>query len=619
MLLYIGLSGTTLYVAFVSSLAGLVLQGLGLIVSRTNWIVYIGCLLTGLTGSIVLALHWNALYTGLAVYAGLFLGLSMYIVGVGFTKPIKATQGESKDCGNTEWKRQQLLLVAAMSGVMCHWSETAFLFPTAATRLIFCLCAGIILVVSSKRLESVEAQPSVTPLKSSAAKKKKGGAASLKIAEDNLNNETLADQSLMTMLWPAVCIITLFAYEIFGPLHFRDPHFEFYAASLIWSVWILVGVFCVAIFGCARSWKYVLSRLGLLGLCSAFITLVLIGVSGPEKQDVVLVELRWNVIAVFLLAGTLFFAGVLYHWQSRKSVDQPFSVRQAWPIYLIPFFTAIVIYFGWSGNAVKADMYKKLSNAHFETYKRSATLNAAQQQPLSQEQIAVFDKTLALARLAVETNPHGEQHWTDLAELLTVRATWPAELALKKEYYNKAEEALNRASKLNPYSIRTIDRQANFYWIKYKFYPDENDRENALFKADVLATRILEFAPTLTIMNTQAAEILATAGDIYFAAGKYEKAEIAYTKLLSIDTKKPQSLFWLGTTLHKLKRFEEAETYLLKANELSPSDWKISVNLTVLYKDWNNIPKALKTAQDALLTAPPEKRLELEMFIKNSR
>lgn len=95
-------------------------------------------------------------------------------------------------------------------------------------------------------------------------------------------------------------------------------------------------------------------------------------------------------------------------------------------------------------------------------------------------------------------------------------------------------------------------------------------------------------------------DLKADIADRYLNAGRYQEAFNLLDDALRDD---PNALFLynrIGIVLRKMKDFETAEKYYLKAMTITDSDEYLLFNMGRLYYDWKKWPKMAKAAERAL-------------------
>lgn len=93
--------------------------------------------------------------------------------------------------------------------------------------------------------------------------------------------------------------------------------------------------------------------------------------------------------------------------------------------------------------------------------------------------------------------------------------------------------------------------------------------------------------------------------------GEYDRAEKGFRALLKVDPRDKSTRFGLATALVELERYPEAVQIFEQIIEEYPNDYFAKNNLAWLYATAENVnyrdgEKAVKLAQDALITAPAD-------------
>lgn len=98
--------------------------------------------------------------------------------------------------------------------------------------------------------------------------------------------------------------------------------------------------------------------------------------------------------------------------------------------------------------------------------------------------------------------------------------------------------------------------------------------------------------------------LLGQIGELYLKAGCYEEAIIYLENALEMSPELAHLYNQIGMALRKVKKFETAEKYYLKASSYLGRDPNLFFNLGRLYIDWQKWDKAIKVADAALLIEP---------------
>lgn len=104
--------------------------------------------------------------------------------------------------------------------------------------------------------------------------------------------------------------------------------------------------------------------------------------------------------------------------------------------------------------------------------------------------------------------------------------------------------------------------------------------------------------------NKDDSALLGSIGELLIQAGLYEEAIEYLESALNMNPGLAHLYNQIGMALRKLKRFETAEKYYLKASHYLGRDPNLFFNLGRLYMDWGNWEKALKAADAAVILEP---------------
>ena len=101
----------------------------------------------------------------------------------------------------------------------------------------------------------------------------------------------------------------------------------------------------------------------------------------------------------------------------------------------------------------------------------------------------------------------------------------------------------------------------------------------------------------------------------YQGKGEFDKSLKIMDEAIKLNANNPYFLNNLGTTLHKLERYDEAEMYFLKGLEIAPNYINILNNLANLKKDLNHTDEAIEYYKKSLIVN--ENILETNLNIAN--
>lgn len=93
-------------------------------------------------------------------------------------------------------------------------------------------------------------------------------------------------------------------------------------------------------------------------------------------------------------------------------------------------------------------------------------------------------------------------------------------------------------------------------------------------------------------------------GELLLNAKQYDEAIIYLESALEMSPELAHLYNQIGMALRKVKKFETAEKYYLKASNYLGRDPNLFFNLGRLYMDWGNWDKALKSAEAAIMLEP---------------
>jgi hypothetical protein len=95
-------------------------------------------------------------------------------------------------------------------------------------------------------------------------------------------------------------------------------------------------------------------------------------------------------------------------------------------------------------------------------------------------------------------------------------------------------------------------------------------------------------------------------GNKYLQDGKYEEAELAFSKVIKIDKKSIVARIGLGKALLHSEKFDEAKAIFIEAVNLNPKDKNIYLNIEKIYSEFKRFDDAIGIIKLALKTLPDE-------------
>ena len=187
----------------------------------------------------------------------------------------------------------------------------------------------------------------------------------------------------------------------------------------------------------------------------------------------------------------------------------------------------------------------------------------------------VFDHNIAHIEAMIASKQYDEAV-SECRRLLKIDEANPQlryEIALAEYYrgrYNLAEFVVKEALELVPDDVDSL-----FLLSKIHAHLSQTDATYATTLASEY-DRVLELQPNHV-------EALWRRGILYYQANDYTNAEASFRKMISIAPNIYQGYVNLGNVLKTLNRGPEAESYLKKADELSPDNPEIAFAFGTLY------------------------------------
>ena len=585
-------------------------------------------------------------FFGVALPAGMMVGLFAYLIGTALWGEVQPVEHPFRP-----------LLIGLLAAIIAHFIEIHFGIAIAATRTLFWVYAGMLVVVGHFVVQRPSLVPEVaagsTPAsgRSRSGRRSRGG----KGVRSRSHSTTLAASSdamffssLLGFAGVASLVLMTIAYD-----YVTNPARESGALSILWHALTAKWE--------SNRWVTAPGILWLWGLTWLFATVLgvarvmdqsggEVGEVSPRSRD------RWirgmlvcgvGSLLVFLLFAlvlaarlvpppsgmtleavtqrlanhiTVFYVGVLGWMFSVAAGLTAFEARTErwwsgrWQVLLAPALAVLAFLFlvQTNLNEVRADILYKQA---WLGYHQPRRYDAA---------IAVYKQTLRL-------RPDQDYYYLFLGKAYLEQAQSVANTGEREQLLEQARRTLERARELNPLNPDHTANLARLYQTWGRMERDPAKRKEVLEKALEYHQQAVRLAPnaahlynewamTLDLLGRydEALEKLEYSrsldakfadtpffmGEVYRHAGEIEPAIEAYKQVLELDPKRVDAYRGLALIYAYQGRIEEAITANQRVLELAPRDPGAYQNLAVLYEQQNRLDEALQAAQKAVELAP---------------
>ncbi len=145
--------------------------------------------------------------------------------------------------------------------------------------------------------------------------------------------------------------------------------------------------------------------------------------------------------------------------------------------------------------------------------------------------------------------------------------------------------------------------------------PDNPDFLNEVTIAQTFSSQKYQGPERIIFELKESLQAYLSEGQTYLNAEDFERAEVAYAKVLELNPDIIQAHSALGYIYARQGKLQEAVEENRKVLELAPDNYAGHKNLAILYKQLGRIDDALAEAQIALRLAPEKDKASLEAFI----
>lgn len=538
-----GLVGLAVYLFLFGSVFYYGLKGLNLIAGPGQRKLFIALSVGGVVcGALIPRLFMgNWILAGVGVSLALVAALAIYVVIFCFC------QGQERGAGGED----RILLIALLSAMVAHFIELTFGIGVAATRIYFCIYAGLLAAIASHPPQATSSRALATGVVPTEPAGEGGKVRGL--IGSISRNPSLASYSLLAGL-------------ILGTMGFEFVLIEGFDLgaknfSVLWFftiVWLLGGLIIVikatsveSSGGAIRSiLLYLLLSLGCFVLFLVFRALSLLG--GADGAKTLMGYYLWLFLAMAALAWILSRGrlGSLPLWRGMRGL-----------IYA-PLLVGIAGFILTSNlNLIRGDVY-------FHRGQKAAKAGRWE------EALAFYGRALSLA-------PNEVVYYRGMGQVYFERARIAENTHQREALLEECVRVTERAKELDPLNTLSFLNLARVYipWGQTTANP---------------AKRLERFDKALECYH-QAAALSPSQSHIFKEMGL-------------VHLQKGEAYLRMG-------RLKEALRENLRAAELAPDDFLIHQNMAIIYGQLGRMDEAIAEAEMARDLAPEEKRPEIENLI----
>ena len=647
-----GIIGFLAYLALFFSIFYFSLKWLGLIADKfSRYLFFILGISGAALGVIIPWLLGVPEFLGVGLPLGFIIGILIYITYAAFRGSDEITTLE----------RRHLLIIAIFATLVAHFVEIHFGIAIVSTRTTFFILAAALAVLGTGQL-SFQAQAESTPIRTPAphpAERRKGKGKG-KGRRDRRSSSVKTGQQTSLPFWRrllpfamllGIMLLVMDWDYISGQVVSTSPLTIFFKAWLVHlshgAVVSGPGVITLVVFtlvvgivlAVGETWRSDLAggsdvvkgvlialalSVGVWTLAGLIIAarLTQLPSNTPAMQQAARVA---NNITTFYIL--IFLAGVglmlILAWNDRRRVAQwayrPWlSGLAAAAIFALALFITVNV----NLNLVRADIYFKIGQGadsrgdwktalafyakaselapkedYYLLFRGRAILESARQSQDANSRSALFDRAEQILLLARKLNPLNTDHSANLARFYGTKSSYLTDPNERREALEKASENYRIATSLSPHAAHLQNEWGSIY---AQLGEMDKARERFLHS--------LELDPGYADTYLRLAQL-------ELEEENWEAAYEAYRKAAELNPKDPRGYSGMAYALAKMGRTEEAIEANQKVLQLRPQDLSALQNLALLYRELGDEEEALRYARRALEAAPESQKPAIQALI----
>ncbi len=644
-----GILGFLAYLALFFSIFYFSLKWLGLIADKfSRYLFFILGVSGAALGVLIPWLLGVPEFLGVGMPLGFILGILIYITYAAFRG--------SEEISSLE--RRHLLIIAIFATLVAHFVEIHFGIAIVSTRTTFFILAAALVALGSKQVTFAPhpQNPTPAPQMSRVIGKRKG---KNKHRRDRRSSSLKKEPRERIPFWRfllpfamllGIVLIVLDWNYISGQLvnenalalftkswffHLSNGEMITGSGSITLVLFtVIVGI--VMAFG--ETWQPTLStnealRALLIGLGLAlgvWLTAGLIiaarltqmhGEASALQQAAHLANNFIVFIALILLSGLALTAILL--WNDPRPVGK--WAHQPWlsgAAAVVTLALALYMTGNVNVNLVRGDIYFKIgqgadaqgdwTNAltfyekaselapaedYYLLFRGRAMLEKARQAKEVNAQKKLWDRAEQILLLARKLNPLNTDHSANLARFYATMAGYLTDPAEKRIALNKAAENYRIATKLSPHAAHLWNEMGSVY-----MQLGEMDTARACFQQSLA-------------LDPGYLDTYLRMGQLALQEEDWETAYETFKKAVALAPKNPRAYSGMAYALAKMDRIEEAIAANKQVLALRPQDVSALQNLALLYRELGEYDTALEYARQALKVAPASQQPSIQALI----
>ncbi|MCX5885756.1 MAG: tetratricopeptide repeat protein [Proteobacteria bacterium] len=568
---------------------------LGFMGTGRRAILFFSCTGAGALAGVFLPKIVEGTYTfsGAGLPLGFFCGMCLFLIITAVLSPAKT--------GHLVWSKEQLLILALITAITAHMIEIQFGIDVTTPRLLFWVCAGVLVVAGSNRFSEGMAHQAEAPAQEQEKESRRHSKKQMQKGSGSVPGKRVISGSLLPArvlagsFLMAALLLTLGCVLIVNPLLEESPSSMMqglftvpdlsgnYRASsaalwIFFTPWIFGALLAAAPFERSdpsrkkiNSWT---SSLGIYGT----VTLVMFFLGTAVHTHLIKPSGDMSRVTVFFYSGVALLM-LLIAFSLFFAIPLP---RERWKTafaWTYPVLLGLVIVTAYMSNMkiIRADMY----------YKMGKNLREKQ----------FLDESIQYYRRAIALEPEHELYHQELARSLLDKAGSLADREARISLFAEISRALDRAQRVNPLNP---DPYINLGTIYHKWADVASSTEERAEKfklSHVYYRKAIERNPTNAKIWDQWAMV-------YISEGDYKGALEKLAHSLSLDQQFGFTYIILGDLYRGQGMFREAAGAYRQAITCEPTDARAWSALGYLSYQQGNVADALNATLEAIRLDP---------------
>lgn len=654
-----GVLGFIAYILLFSSIFFYALRWLGLIVGRSDRILFIILgVVGGSVGAAIPILAGTAYYAGVGVALGFILGMLIYVTYAAF-------RGAA---GIASFDRRHLLIIALFSTIVAHFVEIHFGIAVVSTRTYFFILTAALVAIGAGGLRltapqplaaaAAPAQPARTakaaPSKGQPGDKRRPSAAAAPSARVTARAPARAPlwRRILPFAVLAALVIFILDWDFVSNQLGKEGVFAVFWAS--WNthlregvtvagagvLWIVIFTIIVALMlalgetvdGPGRAAEIALAAAVFVGL--GLIVWLLYGLF--QAGRLLPLPLAWpleskarfiaNHITYFYLFLALLgsaLAGVIFWLDGRATRGWSRRNLAAGAVGAGLALAALYVIIAVNLNLVRADVFFKLGQStdarkewrsslifydlatammpredYYQLFQGRALLESARAASTAAEQQALLDRAEAVLLRARDLSPLNTDHTANLARYYGTRALTTSDPVQRAQNLQQAADFYRQATTLSPNTAHLQNEWAAIY-AQLGDYDKASERFRRSLELD---SGFVDTYLRMAQMESQ--------------RQNWAAALAAYEQGVKLNPRDLRALSGRAYALAKLDRLDEAIAANLDVLALAPTDIATLQNVALIYQQLGQYQQALAYARQARSLAAADQQAAFDDLIR---